>query len=112
MKGVLVEDDVQVNEREIVLTEPKSPTKVPESSILAPCPLTSISGVIEDDEEEDDILKDDVNEVYSVHSDNDDDGNDDADQGSSGIKVTEASQEENIDEYLQDYANEEPENAE
>ncbi|XP_021971948.1 glutamic acid-rich protein-like [Helianthus annuus] len=93
-KDVLAEDDVQVTEREIVLTEPKSPTKVLESSIPAPCPLTSVPGVtnIEDDEEdEDDNLKDDADEVYSVHSDNDDDnGNDDADQ---------------------DNANEEPENA-
>ncbi|XP_021979808.1 probable ATP-dependent helicase PF08_0048 [Helianthus annuus] len=103
-KDVLVEDDVQVSEREIVLTEPKSPKKVLESSILAPCPLTSVSGLIkikDDEEDEDDNLKDDADEVYSVHSDNDDDGNDDdddADQGNSGIKVTEASQEENIDE--------------
>ncbi|KAJ0920343.1 hypothetical protein HanRHA438_Chr05g0240271 [Helianthus annuus] len=115
-KDVLAEDDVQVTEREIVLTEPKSPTKVLESSIPAPCPLTSVSGVIndndeDDEEDEDDNLKDDADEVYSVHSDNDDDGNDNADQGNSGIKVTEASQEENIDEYLQDDANEEPENA-
>ncbi|XP_022015044.1 eukaryotic translation initiation factor 5B-like [Helianthus annuus] len=117
-KGVPVEDDVQVTEREIVLTEP---TKVPESSILDPCPITSVSGEIndndeddeEDEEDEDDNLKDDAVEVYSVHSDDDDDddGNDDADQGNSGIKVTEALQEENIDEYLQDDANEEPENA-
>ncbi|XP_022015099.1 protein PFC0760c-like [Helianthus annuus] len=112
-KGVPVEDDVHMSEREIVLTEPKSPSKVPESSILDPCPLTSVSGMIEDDEEdEDDNLKDDADEVYSVNSDNDDDdGNDDVDQGNSGIKVTEASQEENIDEYLQDNATEEPENA-
>ncbi|MFS7892640.1 hypothetical protein Hanom_Chr00s000702g01655191 [Helianthus anomalus] len=97
-KDVQVEDDVQVTERAIVLTEPKSPTKIPESLILAPCPLTLVSGVnkIKDEEEhKDDNLKDDVDGVYSVHSDNDDDddGNDDADQGNSDIKLTEASQE-------------------
>ncbi|XP_022031054.1 FK506-binding protein 5-like [Helianthus annuus] len=106
-KSVLVEDNIQVTERAIILTEP--------TKVLDPCPITSVSGEIndndeDDEEDEDDNLKDDADEVYSVHSD-DDDGNDDADQGNSGIKVTEASQEENIDEYLQDDANEEPENA-
>ncbi|MFS7968150.1 hypothetical protein Hanom_Chr09g00794101 [Helianthus anomalus] len=97
-KDTLVEDDVQVTERAIVLTEP--------------CPLTSVPGMIkieDDEEDEDDNLKDDADEVYSVHSDDDHDGNDDAHQGTSGIKVTEASQEENIDDYLQDDVNEEPE---
>ncbi|XP_021974984.2 protein PFC0760c-like [Helianthus annuus] len=97
-KGVPVEDDIQVIEREIVLTEPKSSTKVPESSILDPCPINSVFDVIndndeDDEEDEDDNLKDDADEVYSIHSDDDDDdddGNDDADQ---------------------DDANEEPENA-
>ncbi|MFS8024372.1 hypothetical protein Hanom_Chr16g01462461 [Helianthus anomalus] len=94
-KDVQVEDVVQVTEKAIVLTEP--------------CPLNSVPG--KDDEDDDDNMKDDADEVYSIHSDDDDDGNDDADQGTLGIKVTEASQEENIDEYLQDDANEEPENA-
>ncbi|MFS7977956.1 hypothetical protein Hanom_Chr10g00910041 [Helianthus anomalus] len=43
--------------------------------------------------------------------DDDDDGNDDG-QGSIGIKVTEASTEENVDDYLHDDANKEPENVE
>ncbi|KAJ0752379.1 hypothetical protein HanPI659440_Chr09g0323661 [Helianthus annuus] len=52
-------------------------------------------------------------EIEAVHNDDDDDddGNDDADQGNSGLKVTETSHEENIDDYLQDNVNEEPENA-
>ncbi|MFS7912584.1 hypothetical protein Hanom_Chr02g00131691 [Helianthus anomalus] len=105
-KCVSVEGVIQVTERAIV------PSKVLESSIPDPCPITSVPGE-DDEEDEDDNLKDDADEVYSVHSDDDDDddGNDDADQGNSGIKVTEASNEENIDEYLQDNANEEPENA-
>ncbi|KAJ0541341.1 hypothetical protein HanLR1_Chr09g0306781 [Helianthus annuus] len=50
-------------------------------------------------------------EIEAVHSDDDDDGNDDADQGNSGLKLTETSHEEIIDNYLQDNVNEEPENA-
>ncbi|XP_022024321.1 protein PFC0760c-like [Helianthus annuus] len=108
-KSVPVEEDVTVTEREIVVSEP--------IKVLDPCPITSVSGEIDDDEDdeedEDDNLKDDADEVYSVHSDDDDDdGNDDDDQGNSDIKVTEVSKEENIDDYLQDDANEESENAE
>ncbi|XP_021996495.1 uncharacterized protein DDB_G0283697-like [Helianthus annuus] len=100
--GVPVEGVAQVTERAIVLTKP--------TKVLDPCPITTVSGEIDDDEEdEDDNLKDDADEVYSVHSDDDDDGNDDDDQGTSDIKVTEASNEENIDDYLQDDANEESE---
>ncbi|KAM0043382.1 hypothetical protein Hdeb2414_s0010g00340651 [Helianthus debilis subsp. tardiflorus] len=67
----------------------------------------------EDDEEEDDdeVMKDDADDVYSASSHDDDDGNDDDDRGTSGIKVTETSQEENVDDYLRDDANEELENA-
>ncbi|KAJ0542029.1 hypothetical protein HanHA89_Chr09g0335321 [Helianthus annuus] len=114
-KGVPVEGVIEVTERQIVVSEPM---KAPESSILDPCPITSVSGEIddndeEDEEDDDDILKDDADDVYYVHSDDeDDDGNDDDDdQGTSGIKITEASNEENTDDYLQDDANEEPENA-
>ncbi|MFS7905315.1 hypothetical protein Hanom_Chr01g00046221 [Helianthus anomalus] len=99
-KEVQVENVVQMTERAII------PTKFSES----PCPITSVPGEY-DEEDDDDNLKDDADEVYSVHSEDDDDGNDDADQGTSGIKVNEASKDENIDEYLQDNANEEPENA-
>ncbi|MFS8034198.1 hypothetical protein Hanom_Chr17g01578411 [Helianthus anomalus] len=87
------------------------PSIVPESSIQDPCSITSVPGDEDDEEDDDDNLKDDAYEVYSVHSDDDDDGNDDDYQGTSGIKVTETSNEENIDDYLQDNANEEPENA-
>ncbi|MFS7898828.1 hypothetical protein Hanom_Chr17g01587901 [Helianthus anomalus] len=67
----------------------------------------------EDDEEEydDDTLKDDAEDIYSSLGDDDDDDNDDDDQGATCIKVTEASNEEKIDEYLHDDANEESENA-
>ncbi|MFS7904244.1 hypothetical protein Hanom_Chr01g00033841 [Helianthus anomalus] len=77
-KDVVAEDVVQVTERAIV------PLIVPESFIQDPCPITSVPGNEEDD---DDIQKDDVDDVYSIHSEDDDDDNDD---GTSGIKVTEA----------------------
>ncbi|XP_022040466.1 MATH and LRR domain-containing protein PFE0570w-like [Helianthus annuus] len=121
-KCVQIEGDAEVTERAIVVSEP---TKTPETNILDPCPISSVSGVFdvevedddvddddeddeEDDEEEndDDIMKDHADDVYSASSDHDDD------QGSTGIKITEASNEEKIDEYLHDDANEEPENAE
>ncbi|KAJ0677607.1 hypothetical protein HanRHA438_Chr12g0542781 [Helianthus annuus] len=101
-KDVQVESVVQVTEREIV------PSIVSESFIQDPCPITSIPGDEDDDEDngdDDDNLKDDADEVYSVH------GNDDDDQGTSGIKVTETSNEKNVDDYLHDDANEESENA-
>ncbi|XP_022007219.1 glutamic acid-rich protein-like [Helianthus annuus] len=108
-KSAQVEGAIEVTERAIV------PSTVPETSILEPCPITSVHGDEDEDndeEDEDDNLKDDADEVYSVHSDDDDDNNDDDDdQGTSGIKVTEASNEKNIDDYLQENENEEPENA-
>ncbi|MFS7966579.1 hypothetical protein Hanom_Chr09g00775381 [Helianthus anomalus] len=124
-KGVLIEGAIEVTEREIV------PAIVPESPIQNPRPISAVSGISEEDvevddvinedeeddeddeeeEEEDEAKKDDADDVYSASShDDDDDGNDD-DQGTSGIKVTEESNEENVDDYLQDDANEEPENA-
>ncbi|KAJ0447905.1 hypothetical protein HanRHA438_Chr17g0817941 [Helianthus annuus] len=119
-KGVQVEGVSEVTERAIVSTI------VPGSPIQNPCPISSVSGVFDedveiddvvDDDEEDDeeVRKDDADDVYSTSSHDDDDGNDDNDdndQGSIGIKVTEASTEENVDDYLHDDANEEPENAE
>ncbi|KAJ0448025.1 hypothetical protein HanRHA438_Chr17g0819701 [Helianthus annuus] len=119
-KGVQIEGDVEVTERAIVVSEP---TTDPETSILDPCPISSVSGVFDDDVEDDDeddeedeednedVLEDDAEDVYSASGDDDDNGNDCDDQGSTGIKVTEASDEEKIDEYLHDDANEEPENA-
>ncbi|MFS7962752.1 hypothetical protein Hanom_Chr08g00730251 [Helianthus anomalus] len=120
-KGVQVEVVSEVTERAIV------PSIVSESPIQNPCPISSVSGVfdddivvddVEDDDEEDDeeedeeIRKDNADDVYSASSHDDDDGIDDNDQGSTGIKVAEASTEENVDDYLHDDANEEPENAE
>ncbi|XP_022019201.1 prothymosin alpha-A-like [Helianthus annuus] len=116
-KGVQIEGDTEVTERAIVVSKP---TIDQETSIPNPCPISSVSGVFDDDiendeeeeEEDDDILKDDAEDVYSASGDDDDDdGNDDDDQGATGIKVTEASNEEKIDEYLHDDANEESENA-
>ncbi|MFS8006725.1 hypothetical protein Hanom_Chr14g01252551 [Helianthus anomalus] len=101
-KNVQVEHVIEVSERAIV------PSIVPESSIQEPCPITSVPGDEDDEEdEEDDNLKDHADEVYYVH----DDDNDDDDQSTSGIKVTEASNEKNVDDYLQENENEEPENA-
>ncbi|XP_022014664.1 rRNA-processing protein EFG1-like [Helianthus annuus] len=122
-KGVQVEGVSEVTKRSIV------PSIVPESPIQNPCPISSVSGVfdddveiddVENDDEEDDeeevddeeIMKDDADDVFSSNSDHDDDDNDDNDQGSTGIKVTEASTKENVDDYLHDDANEESENAE
>ncbi|XP_021996082.1 titin homolog [Helianthus annuus] len=67
------------------------------------------SAVSEEDDDED--KTDDADDIFSAssHSDND---NDDDGQGGTGIKVTTASNEENVDDYLRDDANEEPENAE
>ncbi|MFS7947993.1 hypothetical protein Hanom_Chr06g00554701 [Helianthus anomalus] len=65
---------------------------------------------VEDDEEEeedDEADKDDTYDVFSASSHDDDDD----DQGTSGIKVTETSNEGNVDDYLHDDANEEPDNA-
>ncbi|MFS7951552.1 hypothetical protein Hanom_Chr07g00596511 [Helianthus anomalus] len=110
-KVILVEGIIDVTERVIV------PSIVSESSIQDPYPISSVpfDDDVEDDEEDEeydeDVLKDDAEDVYSA-SDNDDyDCNDDDDQGTTCIKVTETSNEEKIDEYLHDDTNEEPENA-
>ncbi|MFS7930545.1 hypothetical protein Hanom_Chr04g00345571 [Helianthus anomalus] len=99
-KSAQVEGVIEVTERAIVSSKGSE----------SPCPIMSVPGDEDHEEDEDDNLKDDADEVYYVHGD-DNDGNDDDDQGTSGIKVTEASNEKKIDEYLQDNANEEPENA-
>ncbi|MFS7999542.1 hypothetical protein Hanom_Chr12g01167531 [Helianthus anomalus] len=119
-KGVQIESVAEVSERAIVVSEP---TETPETSILDSCPISSVSGVFDDDvedndeeddeeEDDDDILKDDAEDVYSASGDDDDDDddNDNDDQGATGIKVTKTSNEEKIDEYLHDDANEESEN--
>ncbi|MFS7971806.1 hypothetical protein Hanom_Chr09g00837211 [Helianthus anomalus] len=122
-KGVQVKGVYEVTERAIV------PSIVPESPIQNPCPISAVSGVfdedvevddvVNDDEEDDDeedeeeVKKDDADDVFSANSDHDDDDNDDDDHhGSTDIKVTDAFTEENVDDYLHDDANEEPENAE
>ncbi|XP_035843966.1 pre-rRNA 2'-O-ribose RNA methyltransferase-like [Helianthus annuus] len=73
-------------------------------------------GVEEDEEEEDgDGEKtDDPDDVTSAssHSDDDDDDDDDDGQGGTGIKVTKASNEQNVDDFLHDDANEDHESVE
>ncbi|XP_022024697.1 acidic leucine-rich nuclear phosphoprotein 32 family member A-like [Helianthus annuus] len=61
------------------------------------------------DEDDDDDKEEDADDVFSASSHSDDD--DDDGQGGTGVKVTEASNEENVDDYLHDDVNEEPEDA-
>ncbi|MFS7948733.1 hypothetical protein Hanom_Chr06g00563361 [Helianthus anomalus] len=102
-KGVVGEKVVDVSEQAIVVTEQ---IEVPISSVPL---ISSVSGIfdvdVEDDDEEDDDEEDvdDADDVFSASS-HDDDGNDD-DQGTSGIKVTEELNKENVDGYLRDDVN-------
>ncbi|XP_022030490.1 uncharacterized protein DDB_G0283697-like [Helianthus annuus] len=78
-----------------------------------PHPISAVSGIFEEDVEVDDVINEDEEGDEDDEEEEDDEAKkDDADDGSSGIKVTEESNEENVDDYLQDDANEEPENAE
>ncbi|MFS7929145.1 hypothetical protein Hanom_Chr04g00329051 [Helianthus anomalus] len=120
-KGIQSEGAIEVAERAIIL-------KITyESPIQNPRPISAVSGIFEedvliddvnddeeDDEEEDDdeSKKDDADDVFSAGSDHDDDNNNNDDQGGTGIKVSEASNEENVDDYLHEDANEEPNNVE
>ncbi|KAJ0581070.1 hypothetical protein HanHA300_Chr04g0136741 [Helianthus annuus] len=66
----------------------------------------------DDDEEDDDEDKaDDADDVFSASSHSDDDDDDDNNQGGTGVKVTETSNEQNVDDFLHDDANEEAEDA-
>ncbi|XP_022024494.1 prostatic spermine-binding protein-like [Helianthus annuus] len=122
-KGKDVEGVLEVSERSII------PSTVLESPIQNPRPISAVSGIFEEDvllddviDEEEDIEEDDEEEdvdeektddadnVFSASSHSDDDNDDDG-QGGIGIKVTEASNEENIDDYIHDDVNEEPEDA-
>ncbi|XP_021975361.1 glutamic acid-rich protein-like [Helianthus annuus] len=130
-KGKGVEGS-EVSERSIV------PSTIPESPIQNPRPISAVSAIFEedvlledvindegddeeDDEEEDDEdddeehdeedKVDDADDVFSASS-HSDDGDDDDDQGGTGIKVTEASDEQNVDDYMHDDANEDHESAE
>ncbi|MFS7911667.1 hypothetical protein Hanom_Chr02g00120781 [Helianthus anomalus] len=122
-KGKGIEGVSDVSERSIV------PVTVLESPVQNPRLIAVVSGIFEEDvllddviEEEEDIEEDDEEEevdedktddaddVFSASS-HCDDNDDDGDQGSTGIKVTEASKEENVEDYLHDDVNEEPEDA-
>ncbi|XP_021991111.1 WEB family protein At4g27595, chloroplastic-like [Helianthus annuus] len=83
-KGKGVEGTSEVTERAIV------PSSVSESPVKNPRPISAVS-----------------DDVFSASSHSDDDNDDDG-QGGTGIKVTEVSNEENIDDSLRDDANEEP----
>ncbi|MFS7928295.1 hypothetical protein Hanom_Chr04g00319091 [Helianthus anomalus] len=120
-KGKGIEGASEVTGRAIV------PLTVPESHIHNPRPISDVTGIFEedvliddviddeenveeDDEEEnvDEVKTDDVDDVFSACSHSDDDNDEDG-QGGTGIKVTEASNAENVDDYLHDDVNEEPE---
>ncbi|XP_022003793.1 FK506-binding protein 5-like [Helianthus annuus] len=119
-KGKNAESSVAVPERSIV------PSLVVENHV----PISSISGIFEvdvsledlagnddeeDDEDDDDEGGDDEEDnddekFFSASSHGSDDDNDDDDnQGGTGITVTEASNEQNVDDLMKDDANEETE---
>ncbi|XP_021991352.1 uncharacterized protein LOC110888122 [Helianthus annuus] len=123
-KGKNAEGSVVASERSIV------PSLVVEN----PVPISAISGIfdeevliedlgnddddVEDDSEEDDDEGDDDEEedddekVFSASSHGSDDDNDDDDnQGGTGVTVTEASREQNVDDLMKDDANEVSEGA-
>ncbi|XP_022041363.1 putative uncharacterized protein DDB_G0270496 [Helianthus annuus] len=99
-KGKGVEGVSDVSERAII------PSSVSESPVQNPRPISVVSEVEEDDEDK----TDDAGDVFSASSHSDDDNDDDG-EGGTGVKVTEASNEENVDDYLHDDVNEEPEDA-
>ncbi|MFS7910383.1 hypothetical protein Hanom_Chr02g00105711 [Helianthus anomalus] len=97
-KSIQIESVDEVSERAIVVSEP---TEDPETSILDPYPISSVSGMFDDDVEIDDV-EDDDEEVDDV--DDDDEEVDDVEDDDEEV--------DDIDECLHDDANEEPENAE
>ncbi|XP_022024300.1 circumsporozoite protein-like [Helianthus annuus] len=118
-KGKGVEGASDVIESAII------PSVVSESPVQNPRPISAVSGIFEEDvliddviddeeevEEDDDEDKaDDADDVFSTSShsdDDDDDDDDDNNQGGIGIKVIEASNEQNLKDYLHNDANEEP----
>ncbi|XP_022040993.1 FK506-binding protein 3-like [Helianthus annuus] len=121
-KGKGVEGVSDVAERSIVVSE------VPESPIQNPVPVSVVSTIFEEDvllediinaegdeadddeEDEDDVKVDDTDDVFSASSHSDDDNDDD--QGGMCVTVTEASKEQNVDDYMHDDANEDHESAE
>ncbi|MFS7908205.1 hypothetical protein Hanom_Chr01g00080471 [Helianthus anomalus] len=122
-KGKGVEGVSDVSERAIVQST------ISESPVQNPRPISVVSGIfeedvlidnvidddeedVEEDDEEEDVDEDktdDADDVFSASSHSDDD--DDDGQDGTGIKVTKASNEENVDDYLHDDVNEEPEDA-
>ncbi|XP_022003161.1 glutamic acid-rich protein-like [Helianthus annuus] len=119
-KGKNAEGSVAIAERLIV------PSLVVEN----PVPISAISGIFEedvsledlagnddeeddeedDDEGDDDEEDDDDEKVFSASSHSSDDDNDDDDnQGSTGITVTKASNEQNVEDLMKDDVNEETE---
>ncbi|MFS7929009.1 hypothetical protein Hanom_Chr04g00327541 [Helianthus anomalus] len=108
-KGKGVEGS-EVAERSIVLsTDPED--------VLLDDVITAEGDEVDDSEEDDDEKDDDEEDdneekVFSASSHSDDDDNDDDDnKGGTGVKVTEASNEKNVDDYMHDDANEVSEDA-
>ncbi|XP_022019207.1 uncharacterized protein LOC110919241 [Helianthus annuus] len=110
-KGKGVEGSSAVTERSIV---PSMVVENPEPISAVSClfedytPLDELIGDSdEEDEEEEDDEEDEKDEkVYSASSHGSDDDDDDA-QGGTGLKVTEASTENNVDDLMNDSVNEE-----
>ncbi|MFS7962560.1 hypothetical protein Hanom_Chr08g00728091 [Helianthus anomalus] len=105
-KGKGIESSSHVTERSIV------PSMVVEN----PEPISAISGSSsdDDDEEEEDEEKEDKDEkVFSAssHSSEDGDDDDDDDAGGTGLRVTEGSSEQDVDNLMNDTVNEESEEA-
>ncbi|XP_022024183.1 trigger factor-like [Helianthus annuus] len=114
-KGKSAEGSIEVSERSIV------PSLVVEN----PVPISAVSAVFDEDVLLDDVITaegddeddseedadeekiDDPDDVFSASSHSDDDNNDDDDdQGGAGVTTTEASNEKNVDDYMNDGANE------
>ncbi|MFS7968223.1 hypothetical protein Hanom_Chr09g00794941 [Helianthus anomalus] len=99
-KGKGVEAFVNA-ERSIVLsTDPESP-------IQNPVPISAVSAIFEEDVLLEDMGDDDVDgDVDDDDEENDDEEDDDDEKGGIGVTVTEASKEQNVDDYMHDDANE------
>ncbi|KAJ0750848.1 hypothetical protein HanLR1_Chr05g0186641 [Helianthus annuus] len=91
---------------------------VPSMVVENPVPISSISGLFEDkthleelmgdDDEDDDDEEDEDEKVFSASSHSSEDGDDDDAVGGTGLRVTEGSSEQNVDNLMNDTVNEEP----
>ncbi|MFS7943285.1 hypothetical protein Hanom_Chr06g00498451 [Helianthus anomalus] len=76
--------------------------------------MLKLSSKAKDDDEEDDEEDkvDDADDVFSASSHSDDGSDDDDSQGGIGVTVNEASNDQNVNDYMHDDANEDHESAE